>query len=479
MASVLSPPMEAVQKPPLRLFDLPMELQLSIFEYALHDPILWDRRHRDGCDLRPTEEGVTEHPPWMWHRLIVDVAFPGETREGRTRRSRAPAASYTLTSTWKFCDCAKRTGINLLRTGRHAYNVGSPIFWRASKFCFFDAVEFVACITVTSIYTRRLIRGVSMFTIEGSQGLDLRVCVRSQPGINTKSLFHLDTLSDFWDTVDLVPELEYLAVPSYFLYAFIQSYVQWSPTHILKNFQDLSRIKNFQITEMMFFGGSRDIAVSMYNDEPYFWAMLYRNVGWATFASYSQRLNMGNQTSAETILSRIRYPFERIRHTICLDLLMGGPKVLGGDNVQLAPHADLIGGCKTMTIEPRYSNHRGPELDVTFYNLPLHKEACAKSKLALANRRQESAQPGTSLYTAVWVQDADRHESMQLFESMRTRTRWSPSPAYNQAFRLYLPSSQNSAAKDGEDDQRQQPQRERKRVKKNRRGYRKGSGQDE
>ncbi|KAJ4153959.1 hypothetical protein LMH87_010424 [Akanthomyces muscarius] len=313
------------QQTPFNLFGLPVELQIIIFKFTLQDPTLWDRHHRDGCNLRPTEEGVIEHPPWIWHRPIIGAVRSEHTKKTGTALCSYPV-SYTLVNTWKFCNCAKRSGISLLRTNCYAFSVAAPLFWSKARFCFFDAAEFAACVAATSSRTRALIRDVSIVSSESWRMRDMRVCIQnmgaSMDGRADKS-FYLYSKLVFRNALKHLPGLEHLAVPSDFVYFFTRTN-QLGEYEITDTLMDLLQLRFLELTQMRLFGGSSNLRQYMLDDRVDFWAALYRNRGWASFVAYSRRFDVRGSVAAMHMMLRPLYSDYGIVDMIYLDLLTVG-----------------------------------------------------------------------------------------------------------------------------------------------------------
>lgn len=466
-----------IPQTPFNLLGLPVELQIRIFKFALQDPTLWDRRHQDGCNLRPTGEGVIEHPPWIWHRPIIGAVMPGHVKEkGSVSCSGEFPVTYNLVNTWTFCHCAKRSGINLLRTNRHVFSVAAPLFWSEARFCFFDGVELAACVAATSPRTRALIRDVSIVSTEIAHPRDMRVHIQHM-GVTVNGFEDQYVNSHaasvvFRNSLRLLPALEHLAVPCEFLFSFgrMNQLGEYDTADAALMFP---RLKILEFTQMRMLGGSSNLQLQMHSDRIAFWNALYRNKGWTSFVVYSQRFDVRGSAAAMSPESRPLYVWYGIVGKIYMDLLTVGPRMLGDDSLRLAPHADLVGGCKTMTVQLANNTKASLEVDVTFYSLPLDKDACAKSRLARSNVPVDGPRAVWNMTGSLWGQGATRRESIRQFEGLVEGQLRYPMKRCKQGPLLHLSGCPYAARERQQQQQQQQHGGKRKRVKKNRRGYKK------
>ncbi|OAA35224.1 hypothetical protein BBO_08826 [Beauveria brongniartii RCEF 3172] len=215
--------MPRLRQEPINLLNLPLEVQLQIYDYALSDPDLCDRRHRNGCNLCPLTQQEMNQPPFMWHRVVVDaVPKPGPREQVALSSNYGLPKAFSLAKTWTACDCGKRRGIHILRTNRYIFSVAAHMLWSRGSLCFFDATEFAACIEATSPGTRALIRGVRIMSLLNGETLDPRVCLRSQGdnGQERPSAVHPwehRCLPEFWIALQLLPRLQHLTIPHRYL----------------------------------------------------------------------------------------------------------------------------------------------------------------------------------------------------------------------------------------------------------------------
>lgn len=432
MASVDATHLEPLpQRQPTGLFHLPPDIQLLIYEYALEEPNLWERRHRDGCDLCPTNDGALEHPPWVWHRPIIDANLPSnKKRDYDPSPPETIARRYTLAATWKFCSCAVRTGINLLCTNRHIFSLAAPIFWSRSKFCFFDPVELFVCITATSPGTRALIRHVSIRTIRAEAGLDPRVCIRDPTRSYQRHRFFSHLL---WNGLELLPGLESLDAPIYHFHDFFNEESFGSSEdglgELLPKIPHLTRL---ELSDVVFSSKTTELREDMMGDDAVtFWDALYANAIPASFASYSLQFDVGklrDDTLPEVLIAiqlKIFHDQNDVRAWIYS---------VTGDNwpetsvARLAARSD---GCQTVPVPARRepvgddegkwsgdAESRPTAIDATFYSVPPSKDARERRRRAQGKRGKHAA-TGQAMRQHVTEGDGARKKMIRRFTAWR------------------------------------------------------------
>lgn len=432
-------PLPRVRLHPTSLLDMPLEIQLQIFKYTLSDPILWERRHRPGCDLCPTEVGVMEQPPFMWHRPIVHAVYRQGKRK-RQNRNKNPDPNYddtpdrfSLAETWTFCDCGKRAGIGLLRTNRHIFSIAAPIFWSQGDFCFFDATEFAACISITSTGTRSLIRGVNISYMKNLYcPLDMRVCLQSKTDKGEDYdggplVWATKCLPAFWEALPLLKRLEHLSLPPSYLDEAAFRNLSVSEHKVLR--PCLHRLRALDLAEMFSFGGTEDGTFCAYSGgQENFWKLLFKKTSVTSICSYSERvplwewLHYGPKALPETLHRLQNHTRSRFRSA----LLWGVQKQMvyrsrsldTGELIGWRAPTDLVGGI--MTIPMNGGDNYYYDGDFTLYNLPWDKETCDKNKFALSRRRdEEKAMGGDGRYDAR-QRKITRREQIRKFVSMRS-----------------------------------------------------------
>ncbi|KAJ6783844.1 hypothetical protein PWT90_08012 [Aphanocladium album] len=482
MGTVDSIAMANLRREPLSLFHMPTEIQLQIYEYVFADePILWDRRHRDECNLRPTKKSAVEHPPWIWHRPIVDVTCPKNEQEcSKNPCHELHAAQYTLAGTWKFCGCARRASLSLLRTNRHIFSIAAPMFWSKATFCFFDPLEFMACMRATSPGTRALMRGVSILSLNAHARADGRVLVRRRTHggrlLDQRHTWYVHTMPAFWDTVLLLPGLERLGVPSRFAAHFDDKRPLRGPS--LRDIAvGLPRLPELELTSLGFISPSMSESL-LHGEEFRFWSTFYNHPNWSTFVAFSHRMDLRDIRDATVSVS------ERVREARRDSQLSGYVsdevwfRLLppGGRRWQLAgifagnPHADLVGAPRTTAVKTRVHETRDaatdpPDIAVTFHSLPLDDEALERSRLAKKKSTSGDAggdrSDGGPKLKHVWQKERSRRRLMRQFACLRTIM--SSSAAQSDC---------DAVPCNGSGGEEQEEKKKRKRTKKNRRGYR-------
>ncbi|KAJ3484104.1 hypothetical protein NLG97_g7139 [Lecanicillium saksenae] len=462
--------LENLRLTPLNLLHMPIEIQLMIYTYVFGgEPILWERRHRDECNLRPSSEFRVEHPPWVWYRPIIDIICPKIKGQcsgfpGRELFS----AKYTLAETWKFCACGKRRGLNLLRTSRHIYSLAAPIFWSTTTFCFFDSIEFIACMSATSGGTRALIRGVSIISLSQFAGGDNRVHFRHKlhcdPIANLGYIWYVHTMPTFWRTVLSLPGLERLAVPSLFLYHMGSPLRGPTFRAVVKR---LTGLKDLEVTCSCYIDSRIGESATRLGSHC-FWIDLYNNTGWATFVSYSQRIDLrdirdGTAEPDDVFTASLssNLPPGYILWEIWRQYLLTGPREHSWGVDHFFPRADLVGAPKTLPVElPNSPQIPSTEIPVTFYSLPLDRHALERSKRA----KGRDAPGGNPRVKHVWVRQRARHILLWRFEVLRAQ-KVNRMVAQLRRDAVVTSDGANEGAS-------KETKKKRKRVKQNRRGYR-------
>ncbi|KAM3504906.1 hypothetical protein MY10362_003282 [Beauveria mimosiformis] len=468
--------MPRLRQEPINLLNLPLEVQLQIYDYALSDPDLFDRRHRGGCDLCPLTQQEMNQPPFLWHRVVVDAvpkSGPGEQAELSSIRGLPKA--FSLAKTWTACDCGKRRGINLLRTNRHIFSVAAHMLWSRGSLCFFDATEFAACVEATSPGTRALIRGVRIMSLSNGVSLDSRVCLRSQGdnGLDRPSAVYpweYRCLPEFWIALQLLPKLQNLTIPHRYLNVFRSM----TDDQFFKARAYLARLGYIYFTHLALtprdFGSYR----AFYSDINDFWAAFFSGRALVSLYGFSERVDTTTWLDGITNL----HPRDALNHRVNPLLLQN----LAGRTLQatlmqameqdrttirgfnwLRPQARVIAGGGTVTVS--LDDTATSKVVVTFYNVPLSKDACVNSNLALASRRARIERLGRSFEAGQRKRKLAREEMIRRFEALRLRDTYG---LRNITGKLRVPKPIVEP-----------PPTKRVRTKKNRRGYQKRGARQE
>ncbi|TQW00661.1 hypothetical protein V2A60_001722 [Cordyceps javanica] len=401
-------------KQPFKLLHLPTEIQERIFWFAVHDPDLMDRRHRDGCDLLPVNEHAVAQPPFMSQRVFVDAVYQrdkqGQTGTYNYLNMFDPPESFRLTETWTYCNCAKRSGINLLLTNRWIFSIAAPFFWSENTFSFFDATEFVACMAVTSTGTRALIRSVSVVTFRLRGFLDARVHLSSKTPRGKSCLggifpWGTKCLPIFWRTLQLLPKLKSLAIPPCYLdcNVFLDT-----DANLDKLRPYLERLEEIHLTYLSIFGGDASSIQDCFCERQNFWASFFSGRSLESLGGFSHRVHLSDwlededgqsvpNSMFEQRLWRIRQffdwdLFDRIYEALHAGLMTVDLQTFGSRNYWRRPNYEAVSDTGTATIQLVFSDGEQEELlhqDFTFYNMPAGKDACAKNRLLLESRRAE------------------------------------------------------------------------------------------
>ncbi|KAM3557801.1 hypothetical protein MY1884_004310 [Beauveria asiatica] len=454
---------------------MPLEVQLQIYEYALGDPDLWDRRHRGGCDLCPLTQQDLNQPPFMSHRVVVDaVPKPGPGEQVALSSIYRVPKAFFLAKTWTACDCGKRRGIHLLRTNRHIFSVAAHMLWSRGSLCFSDATEFAACMEATSPGTRALIRGVSIMSLLNEETLDSRVCLRSQGdnGLDRPSAVYpwdYQCLPEFWIALQLLPGLQHLAIP----YRYLNVFQTITDDQFFKTKAYLARLGYIYLTHLALTTNDfRHYRIhGMTND---FWAASFSGRTLVSLYGFSERVDTTTWLDGITNLDPRDALHNRVDLLLSQNLVHRTPPATEMQAMELhsatirgfpllRPQAHVIaaGGTVTVSIDPTGTS----KVDVTFYNVPLSRKACVNSNLALASRRAELERLGRGFEAGQRKRELAREEMFRHFEDLRLRDEHG---LRNIIGKLRVPKPIVEP-----------PPTKRVRTKKNRRGYQKRGARQE
>ncbi|KAM3525214.1 hypothetical protein MY4038_007406 [Beauveria bassiana] len=408
---------------------MPLEVQLQIYDYALSDPDLWDRRHRPGCDLCPLTQQEMNQPPFMWHRVVVDaIPKPGKGEQVALSSIYGLPKAFSLAKTWTACDCGKRRGIHLLRTNRHIFSVAVHMLWSRGSFCFFDATEFAACVEATSPGTRALIRGVSIMSLSNGNALDSRVCLRSQGdnGLDRPSAVYPwedRCLPEFWLALQLLPMLQYLSIP----HRYLNVIHTITDDLFFKTKEYLARLGYMYFTRLVLTPRDWGLYQGYFHGPDNFWAAFFSGRTLASLYGFSERVDTTTWLDGITNLD----PRDAFNHRVNLILSQN----LAGRTMQatqmqamerdsttiagknwLRPQTRVIAGGGTTTVS--LDDTGTLKVAVTFYNAPLSKDSCVNSNLALASRRAELERLGRKFEAGQRKRKLAREEMIRRFKAL-------------------------------------------------------------
>ncbi|KAM3483842.1 hypothetical protein MY8738_002739 [Beauveria namnaoensis] len=414
---------------PINLLNMPLEVQLQIYDYALSDPDLWDRRHCPGCDLCPLTQQEMNQPPFMWHRVVVDaVPKAGKGEQVALSSIHGLPKAFSLAKTWTACDCGKRRGIHLLRTNRHIFSVAAHMLWSRGSFCFFDAIEFAACVEATSPGTRALIRGVSIMSLSNGIALDSHVCLRSQGdnGLDRPSAVYPwedRCLPEFWLSLQLLPRLKQLSIPERYLNVFHTI----TDDLFFKTKAYLARLGYMYWTHLSLIPRDVGLYRGYFHGPDNFWAAFFSGRTLASLYGFFERVDTTTWLDGIPNL----HPRDALDHRVNLILSQN----LAGRTIQatrmqamewdsttiagkhwLRPQTRVIaaGGTTTVSLDDTGTL----KVVVTFYNAPLSRDACVNSNLALANCRAELERLGRRLEAGQRKRRLAREEMIRHFEAL-------------------------------------------------------------
>ncbi|ATY61357.1 hypothetical protein A9K55_008517 [Cordyceps militaris] len=440
------------------LLRLPLELQRHIFKLVLHEPNLWDRRHHDGCKLRPVTPKAMAQPPFMSHRVFVEAVYASRQHAPRCPRwlkcvecDPSSAAlyerptSFRLAKTWTWCTCGKRTGVNLLRANRHIFSVAAPIFWSGNTFSFFDVSEFAACIAATSPGTRDLIRGASIVTFQLQRWLDARVCLRSRDleghvlpeGVLT---WQQKCLTALWPALKSLPKLKRLALPAHYLETAMFDRLPADERRPMRQY--LALLDEMDLTNLGLCGGVT--GGGHYRALANFWKRFFDGELQQTLCGFTLRIRINDRlrdfSANFPYTSRLsQWDFlTNVYDAVEAQLMVDDTDKRG--RAWRRPNDDVTGGTGTATVSVS-----GCFRQVTLYNMPLTEDACVR------NQQAQTTGPGTE------------------------KRRQNPGRYLPNSFEALRLADYRCSFKDLTDDEADRPKapprRKRMRVKKNRRSW--------
>ena len=127
-----------------------------IYEYALVEPSLWDKRHDRSCPY---------HDPLMPFEPPVFTVNPVTPNEDRLSDPTLLAENERSAACWRLC--RRRKGLGLLAVSRSAAHEAGPVFWSTNVFCFSYRDKFLDAMKTVPASVQAKINRISVIEYGG------------------------------------------------------------------------------------------------------------------------------------------------------------------------------------------------------------------------------------------------------------------------------------------------------------------------